>query len=135
VLTAVRTNVAVLRGSKSAQPGGLSTDQTARLAEAAKTVPASLPHGRFVGATPDEPQVGKTYGIQLLGRTANGVPYATMASVRLDAVTDNEVSGVVVANSDGIGVDGKVVITAGSVVKRPVKAARGKAAVAQPGGK
>jgi hypothetical protein len=115
-LASVQAGVAALRGSKSAQPGGLGPDQIAALVAAAKTVRADLPRGTFRSAVPDEPKTGHVYGVQLRGRTDTGVPYAALASVRLDTVNPNEISGTILTHSDGIGVNGDLIFFAGELV-------------------
>jgi hypothetical protein len=120
-LLSVRAGVAALRENKGTKPGGLGADQAQALADAAKAAPPNLPKGQFTTAPPSEAVVGKTYGLQLVGRTSTGVAYACMASVRLASVTTSTIGGVIVAHSDGIGTDGSRVIPAGALVNQMMK--------------
>jgi hypothetical protein len=115
VLVSVQAGVAALRQSKSAKPGGVDSNATAALTEAAK-LSAKMPPGKITATPPEAAIVGKTYGLQIVGRLNNGQGFACMATVRIDKKDGKAVSGVIVANSDGVGVNGAVLIAAGSLV-------------------
>lgn len=113
VLEGMRRGVAVLRQNKASKPGGLTADQKDALVSAAKALSSSFPKGRIQVHAPDRATAGKSYGLQLVGRTSDGFAYAAMASVRIDSVKQDVMTGTVLAHSDCIGVDGTAVFPAG----------------------
>ena len=74
VLLSVRAGVAVLRDTHGAKPGGLTDDETAILAAAAKIAPATLTKGRIMAPIPGEAKIGRPMACSCLAVWILGSP-------------------------------------------------------------